>query len=166
MFACGEWVVYGIHGVCKVLDLEMRSVDRKPAHYYVLEPLNQTGDRYYIPTQNQAATAKLRPILTRAQLDELLADSQCSSWIADENQRKQLYRTLINNTDPAELIRIVRMLYRQKEELLVSGKKFHLCDENFLRDAEKLLNTEFSLILNMDQQEVKEYVRRAIGITD
>lgn len=165
MFVRGDWLVYGIHGVCCVLDLETRSVDRKMVEYYVLEPLEQPGARYYVPTQNQAAVAKLRPILTKEELDSLLCseDTASDAWIADENQRKQRYRELINSTDLVALICMVRTLHRQKAALLASGRKFHLCDENFLRDAEKLLSSEFSQVLSIPPEDVGQYIQNKIG---
>jgi hypothetical protein len=39
-----------------------------------------------------------------------------------------------------------------------------MCDENFLRDAEKLLSTEFSLVLGIGQNEVGEYIQTALGM--
>lgn len=55
VYQVGDQVLYGIHGVCRILELEVRSVDRKKVEYYVLEPLEQPGARFYVPTQNQAA---------------------------------------------------------------------------------------------------------------
>lgn len=168
MFACGDQVIYGIHGVCDVLDLEMRTVDRKKVEYYVLEPIEQPGARYYVPTQNQAAVAKLRPILSKQELDTLLRseDTGKDSWIADENQRKQRYRELITSGDRAALICMIRTLHRQRSAQLASGRKFHLCDDNFLKDAEKLLSAEFALVLNIQPHEVGKYIQDVIGVTD
>ena len=42
-----------------------------------------------------------------------------------------------------------------------AGRKLHLCDENFMRDAEKLLNAEFSLVLNIAPNEVEGYILSA-----
>lgn len=164
----GDQVIYGIHGVCSILDLEIRTVDRKKIEYFVLEPVEQPGSRYFVPTQNQAAVAKLRPILTRQELDALLSseDADQDAWIADENQRKQHYRELINSGDRAALIAMVRTLHRQRSSQIAAGKKFHLCDENFLKDAEKLLSTEFALVLNIRPNEVGQYICDAIGIAD
>ena len=94
MFQQGSQVVYGMHGVCVILGLEIRTVNRNKVEYYVLEPVKQPGDRYYVPTQNAAAVAKLKPILTKEQLDALLSSPEATSdaWITDENQRKQKYR--------------------------------------------------------------------------
>lgn len=91
---------------------------------------------------------------------QLLRSEQAQqiNWITDEGKRKQHYRELITGSDRAALISMVRALHKHKQEQTASGRKFHFCDENFLRDAEKLLNTEFSLVLDIPQDRVAEYV--------
>lgn len=164
MFQIGDRVLYGIHGICQILTLEMRKIDRKLIEYYVLEPVDQPGARYYVPTQNEAAVSKLRPIMTQQELGELLSAAAAGedAWISDENQRKQHYRELINSGDRVALLQMVHSLHKHKEEQAAAGRKFHLCDENFLRDAQKLLESEFSLVLNMDQDKVGTYVQNAL----
>lgn len=160
MYRIGEKVVYGIHGVCTVTELEIKTVDRQKVQYYVLEPLEQPGARYYIPTHNPAAVAKLSPLMTRAELASLLEDRRIpeGTWITDENQRKQRYRELIAGSNRSAVLAMVRALRAHKAEQLAQGRKFHLCDENFLRDAEKLLCAEFSVVLELPQQEAAAYL--------
>lgn len=160
MYRIGEKVVYGIHGVCTVTELEIKTVDRQKVQYYVLEPLEQPGARYYIPTHNPAAVAKLSPLMTRAELASLLEDRRIpeGTWITDENQRKQRYRELIAGSNRSAVLAMVRALRAHKAEQLAQGRKFHLCDENFLRDAEKLLCAEFSVVLELSQQEAAAYL--------
>ena len=164
MYSVGDHVVYGIHGVCRILCQEERTVDRKKVLYFVLEPLDQPGARFYIPAQNQAALSKLRPVLSRHELDALLASQEVrrDHWVEDENQRKQRYRELINSGDRAGLICMVGSLYRHKEAQAAAGRKFHMCDDNFLRDAEKLLNSEFSLVLQIPASQVQAYILEAL----
>ena len=165
MYAPGQTVVYGIHGVCKILETQIRRVDRKNVEYFVLEPVQQPGSLFYIPTQNQTALSKLRPLMTRTQFDAIVTGSQPGEdpWICDENQRKQKYRELITAADGAQLVAMVRALYKHKREQLSAGKKFHLCDENFLRDAERLLNGELAMVLNMEPQNVSGYMKTLFG---
>lgn len=160
MFQIGDQVVYGIHGVCCIRCLEERTVDRRRIKYFALEPLDQPGARFYVPAENPAALAKLRHLISRADLDVLLSSEEIrqSSWIADENQRKQRYRELINSGDRVELLRMINSLHQHKTEQTAAGRKFHLCDENFLRDAQKLLDAEFSLVLDIHPAEVGEYI--------
>lgn len=166
MYQTGNLVVYGIHGVCRIVELEERTVDRKRVQYYVLEPLEASGARYLIPTHNEAAVAKLRPVMSREALEEMLRSENVreDAWIADENQRKQHYRELINSGDRAALVRMVSTLHRHKAAQASAGRKFHLCDDNFLRDAEKLLSSEFSLVLGIEPSQVGNYVLTAMRV--
>ena len=165
MLQIGTQVVYGIHGVCTIVDVEIRRVDRKNVEYFVLEPISQPGTRCYVPTQNQAAISKLRPILAREELEALfqVGAVQTDVWISDENKRKLKYRELISNCDRVALIGMIRMLLKHKQEQLDAGRKFHLCDENFLRDAQKLLSSECSFVLGIPKDEVSQYIMSRIG---
>ena len=160
MLQVGSQVVYGIHGVCSIIDVEIRIVDRKKVEYFVLAPIEQPNARFYVPMRNGVALSKLRPLLTKPQLEALLVseDTHQDCWIPDENRRKQKYRELISAADRAALISMIRALHRHREEQLAAGRKFHLCDENFLRDAHKLLCSEFSLVLGISQAEVDNYI--------
>ena len=160
MLQLGSMVLYGIHGVCTVAEVEQRIVDRKKVDYYVLTPKDQPAARFYVPTQNQAALSKLRPLLSKEALEELLSSDQTRQdcWIQQENLRKLKYREMINNCDRPALLSMIRVLYKYREEQLAAGRKFHLCDENFLRDAQKLLCSEISHVLEIPAAEVNAYL--------
>lgn len=164
MYQVGDKVVYGIHGVCMVADQEERLIDRKRVTYLVLEPVGQEGSRYLVPTHNAAAMAKLKHMLSKEELEALMDSDevQADGWIRDENQRKQTYRELISSGDRARLMQMVRTLYRHRKAQAVAGKKTHLCDENFLRDAEKLLVSECSIVLEMEPDQAKQYIRNKL----
>lgn len=165
MFQIGEQVVYGIHGICTIRDLEERIVDRKTIKYFVLEPMEQSAAKYYIPSENPAALAKLRHIISRDDLDKLLSSDEIreNCWITDESRRKLRYKELINSCDRVALLQMINALHVHKQEQAAMGRKFHLCDENFLRDAEKLLNAEFSLVLGIPSDEVENYILSALA---
>ena len=160
MYNRGEQVLYGSHGVCLINDIEVKFVDRKEITYYVLEPLEQPGSRYYIPAHNKTAVAKLSRLLSSEELQAILVSVKNSDdgWILDEGKRKQRYRELINSGDRAALLGMIHALYRHKQEQIEAGRKFHLCDENFLHDAEKLLREEFSLVLEIPKEQVGNYI--------
>lgn len=160
MFEVGNSVVYGIHGVCVILNVETRVVDKKKVEYYVLEPALQPGARYYVPVHNEQAVAKLKPILTQQELNALLASDAVDKevWLDDENSRKQHYRALIASGDRAALISMIRTLLHHREAQRSSGRKFHLCDETFLKDAQKLISGEFAWVLGIDPDQVENYI--------
>lgn len=165
MYQVGDQVVYGIHGVCCVADQEERTVDRKRVTYLVLEPVGQDGSRYLVPTHNAAAMAKLRKMLSREDLERLLQSEEvrADSWIRDENQRKQTYRDLISSGDRVKLMQMVCTLYKHKAAQVAAGRKVHLCDDNFLRDAEKLLASEISIVMDMEFDQAKKYMKEHLN---
>lgn len=161
MYEAGSWVVYGIHGVCRVIGKEKQLVDRKRTEYLVLEPVGQSESRYYLPTANPAAMSKLKEVLPAGELEALISSDVVREdcWIAEENQRKQHYRDLISNGDRVSLMQMVSSLYRYKAAQSAAGRKFHQCDENFLRDAEKLLSSEIALVLELTPEQARDYLR-------
>lgn len=164
MYQSGEFVVYGIHGVCRVLGKEKQLVNRKRTEYLVLEPMAQNESKFYLPTQNPTAMGKLKAVLSRDEMDVLMASEEIRQdcWIQEENLRKQHYRDLIGSGDRVALLRMVSSLYRYKDEQAAAGRKFHQCDDNFLRDAEKLLCSEISLVMELEPEKAREYLRNQL----
>lgn len=153
MYQVGQYIVYGSHGVCQIMDLEEKSIDHKLVQYYALEPLSRPGTRYYIPVHNAIAVGKLRLPLSRGEISAMVdipVDDAC--WIADENRRKIYYRELIGNLEPQTLFAMVRLLRLHRQEQLKNGRKFHVNDANFLKDAENLLASEIAFVLGVDKE--------------
>lgn len=161
MYQTGDKVLYGMHGICLVADLEKRVIDGKQVTYLVLEPAGQIGSRFLVPTHNAAVMSKVRPVMSREALEELLSSEVVreDAWVRDEGQRKRLYRELISSCDRQRLAQMICSLYRYRGALAVSGKKFHMCDENFLRDAEKVLSGEIAAALEIPTTEAIKYLR-------
>lgn len=162
MYQVGELVVYGMHGVCRVVSQEERLVDKKRLNYLALEPVGHGDSRFLVPTQNASAMAKLQPVLSKEELEAMITseDVKTGEWIRDENQRKQTYRELIGSGDRKRLMRMVHTLYRHKANQITLGKKNHLCDENFLHDAEKLLIGEISIVLRLEPEQARAYIHK------
>ncbi len=164
MYQAGEWVVYGVHGVCRVAGIEKQLVGRKRTPYLVLEPLAQSESRFYLPVESETAMGKLQSVLTREALTDLLTSQEIrrSEWIQEENQRKLYYRELIHSGNRTDLLKMVCALYCYRAQLQETGKKFHQCDENFLRDAEKLLASEIALVMELTPDEARDYLREQL----
>lgn len=161
MYESGSYVVYGVQGVCKIIGTEKQLVNRKRTEFLVLEPLVKSESRFYVPTQNSTAMGKILPVISREEL-EFMIDSPAlreDCWISQDNIRKQQYRELLGSGDRMQVLRMVSALYRYKDEQLAAGRKFHQIDDNFLRDAEKLICSELSLVFGMTLEESREYLR-------
>jgi len=159
MYRQGQYVVYGSHGVCQIVDIEEKNIDRKAVQYFVLAPLSRPDARYYIPVHNEIAVGKMRLPLTRQQMEEMTgAEADTSLWIAEENIRKNRYRELIANCDPQGLFMMVRLLRLHRQEQYDLGRKFHVSDANFLKDAEMLLASEIAFVLEITREEAAELI--------
>ena len=160
MYEIGQQVLYGLHGICTIIGIERMRFGSSRENYYILEPLQQPGSKFYVPVNNEAAVAKLSRLMTQQQLLELL---HCDAvrrypWIADESQRKLRFKELINSGDRAQLMGMIGALHRHKQEQLAAGRKFHQSDENFLNDAQKLLNAEFALVFHLEPRAVNGFI--------
>lgn len=161
MYQIGQKIVYGACGVCRVAEEKEESGKA----YLVLEPEGQVNSRYYVPVNHPTAMKKLHPMLTREEMEKLFsfARNNNAAWIADENQRKQLYRELITGSDRQRLVGTMCTLYRYKASRAAEGKKCHVCDNLFLKDAERLLAGEISAVLEMSLEQAKNYLRSQLS---
>ena len=155
MYQIGEKVMYGVHGVCLVAAQEVKQLDRKSVAYLVLEPIGKNHTRYLVPAQNPAALAKLRRMLSREELYDMLESQEVKRglWVEQENQRKQRYRELISGTDTLALMQAICAAYRHREAQTAARRKLHLCD------AEKILVEENMQVLNLTQMEATQLLR-------
>jgi CarD family transcriptional regulator len=167
MYEIGQQVLYGIHGICTVTAIERMRFGKEKAKYYCLEPVDQPGAKFYVPVENAAAVAKLRRLLSREELLELLHSEEVRNypWIADENQRKLRFRELIGSGDRLELMGMICALHRHRKEQLSAGRKFHQSDENFLNDAQKLLNAEFAQVFGLEPKNVNAFILKELENT-
>lgn len=165
MFNIGDRVLYGSHGACEIGSIESMRFGSTRGKYYCLRPLGQPDSRFYVPVDNETALAKLSPLKSREELLALLHsdDVRVNNWIDDENQRKQEYRELISGGDRAKLLNMIYCLHRHREALRETGRKFHQCDENFLHDAQKLLNSEFSVVFELNPADVPAFIEEQLS---
>ena len=161
MFQVGDLVVYGMEGVCRVERTEKLRVGGKLCRYYVLSPVYREGATVYVPAENEELTARMKRILSPEELEALLDGAREDEplWLDDANERRTLYAKVLLSGDRRALMRLVRTLHLRRTKLVSQGKYLRSGDDQVLRDAERMLNGEFALILNIPQQEVPGYVR-------
>ena len=89
-------VVYGIHGVCVIQQIQEQIVDYQKKQYYVLVPVDRADTQYLIPVDNEIAVSKLHPLLTKEELECMLCSKAMLDdvWIPEENLRKMRYKEL------------------------------------------------------------------------
>lgn len=79
--------------------------------------------------------------------------SEDAMWVENENQRKELYRNILAKGDHLELIKMIKAIYAHKAEREAEGKRLHMSDERFFKDAEQILYNEFQFVLDINGKE-------------
>ncbi len=167
MFQIGQTVLYGAEGVCTIEERKMMKVGHTKASYYVLKPVYRNTSTIFVPEDNALLVSRMRPILSPDEIRQLLSEVTQEEliWIEDPNERKVEYQKILCGGERIWLVRLIRTLYLRRQQLQKSGKHLRNGDEQLLRDAEKLLNDEFALVLNISQHEVPEYIRSQIELS-
>ncbi len=159
MFCVGQTVLYGSNGVCMVDDVTEKRIGKTKMQYYVLKPLCNNTSTLFVPTANQQLVSKMRRILTEDEAEAILRDlPPCGDWNDNKQERSEQFRAIITEGSCVELIRLIRLVCTHGQEQLAGGKRLHITDERFLKEAEKMICEEFSLVLHISRDEVLERI--------
>lgn len=166
MFQVGDRILYGGSGACIIEQIETIRFGRSRERYYVLRPIFQNTAVIYVPVNNAELVSKMREMPSRETVDSLIAGipTAGSVWVEDAQERKTCFEQIMRNGNCADRIRLIRTLFLHKRKRLSEGKNLHVSDENFLRDAKKLLCDEFAYPLQMEPSQVLDYMRTKLGL--
>ena len=158
----GDYVRYGTNGVCVIADVEaIPSTDRRSiTTYYVLLPIAESGTRIFVPLDDPTLLGKMRAVLTRSEIDHAIRESACTplEWLPDRNRRTEAFKTIIKNAQPLPLLQLCSCIHARRSTLALEGKRLSGSDEAFLKQAEKLVENEFSFSLGLPRQDVSAYI--------
>lgn len=160
MFQIHDVVVYGVQGVCKIVATEDRRIGGECKTYFVLKPQNHPEATFYVPTWNENALAKMRKVMTKEAVDDLIDSmpDKTPIWIENEKERKETYKNILAGGDHAAVISMIQALYLRKKEREAAGKRLHMSDEHFMKEAEQLLYHEWQYVLNLDKAGLMDYI--------
>ncbi len=160
MFAVGETVAYGSIGVCKICEISENKLTGIVRQYYVLHPVDSDKNVIYVPIDNEKLVSRMRPIPTKKELRRLIDESakQNVEWIDNNLERAQVYRDILADGDFKMNIKLLRTLHARSLSLLENGRHLPKSDERIYKDCSKLIGSELSSILDMDQTEVLQLI--------
>ena len=160
MFEVNDVVVYGSQGVCEIIGVDEQKVDGVLKKYFVLKSKNDKGATFYVPTWNEKAWSKMRKVMTKEAVNDLIDSmpSKTPTWIINENERKETYKKILASGDQAAIISMVQALFMHKMEREAEGKRLHMSDEHFMKDAEQILYNEWQYVLNLDKAGLMNYI--------
>ena len=152
MFQVNAVIIYGAQGVCKIIGTEEKNVSGRKKTYFVLKPVVDKGATIFVPTDNEQVLQKMRRLLTKDEIHKLIDSmrSENAVWVENENERKEIYRNILAKGDHLELIKMIKAIYAHKVQREVEGKRLHMSDERFFKDAEQILYNEFQYVLDLN----------------
>jgi CarD family transcriptional regulator len=79
-------------------------------------------------------------------------------WIDDSRERSEYFKAALKTRKSEEWVKLIRTLYLEKEARSAVGKTLMKIDEDIMNTAEKQLNEEFAIALNISPDEVIPYI--------
>ena len=161
MFKINDMIIYGTQGVCKIEDIEEKTFSGVHKTYFVLKPINEKGSTVYAPTDNEFVLKKMRRLLTKDEIHKLIDSmpEENTVWIENESERKALYKEVLAGGEHLELIRMIKAIYAHKNEREAEGKRLHMSDERFFKEAEQILYNEFQYVLHLScKEDLMKYI--------
>lgn len=156
MFEINMDVIYGMNGVCRIVDIRNETFGEEEKLYYVLNPISDLDATIYVPVNNPKSVSKMKTILTKDEVYELIHSMPQEPIIQEKNSkvRKEIFTQIIKEGDRRELIKLIKTVYVQKKQREKEGKKVWASDETALKKAERILYEEFAVVLELHYDEV------------
>ena len=152
MFKVDDYIMYGRTGVCKVIDItNEKFINGEERKYYVLSPIHNNNNTIIkIPLDN--TKVPMRKIISKEDVTSLINDMSNMEelWIDDEKKRSNEFKTMLKSGKCEDLIKLIS----NKRH----SKKLNKADKEIIKEAERLVNEEFAIILNISPKEVNSYI--------
>jgi CarD family transcriptional regulator len=158
-YSVGEYVVYGVNGVCRFDRIEKKNFSGSDEKAYcILLPIDSVSSTYYV--EEDKLDERVRRVMTVDEINSLI-DSMPeipAEWDDDNNQRKSDYREVLASGDFRRLIGMTRSLYSFREKQKENNKKLPVADDKSMKAAENILYSEFAYVLGIPFEDVENYI--------
>jgi CarD family transcriptional regulator len=161
MLSVGDSFIYDGHGICELMEIREMNIDDETRPYYVLKPVFGNGlATLYVPVGNENLKTKMRRLLSTDEIHGFIGGmpGEDSIWIEDKRKRKEFYKEILSNGDRVLLVRLIKAVFLHRQKLNAMGRKLYVSDEQFMRDAEKMLYDEFAYVLGMKREDVLSFI--------
>lgn len=157
-------VLRGAQGICRIQQIEEKSIGASRRLYYVLKPVYHEDSTIFVPVDNPALTGKMHRLLRAQEVLQLVSGlaGDDGLWVEDEAQRREAYEQILRSGDRVGMARLIRALSLQKVRLGAQHKKLHAAEEAILKEAERELNEEFAYVLGLSLEETPAFIRNLI----
>jgi CarD family transcriptional regulator len=164
MFKVNVYVVYGSVGVCQIRDIRKDEYNiNDETKYYVLKPVYGDNMTIKIPVNNP--NVSMRAVLTKEEVLSLIVTMPINEtiWIDDNRERSEQFTAVLRTGKTEECAKLIKTIYLEKEARSAEGRTVTKKDEDILNIAEKHLNEEFAIVLDISPDEVAPYILEHIS---
>ena len=160
MWKLGDTVMYGAAGICGISDIRDEKFGDEIKKYFILKPVFDDKNTFFVPSFNETLMSKLRPVLTKDEVLALIgrmpAIEPC--WIDNDKIRQESYKEILDSGNRDKVVAVAKALYNRREMLTEKGKKLRTSDEIVMRNAEMLIENECAHVLGMTRVEVRDLI--------
>ncbi len=164
IFNNGDYVVYAGNEVCRYSGVVEKCFDGvNKQEYCMLVPVYSSNSAYYLPVQK--CDEKIRHILSKSEIESIISTTKGEKipWNSDKNARKIEFSQIVRSNNFRQIFMMLKTIYDEKKSLEQRGKKLFSADEKAFNEGERLVRQEFSIVLDMNENEVDDYLRNCFG---
>ncbi len=167
-FHVGEYVSYGRNSICRITDIRYEKFGDAKKLYYVLRPVYDEQATIYVSVHAPTLEEQMKHVLSKEEIDAVIAGAESIKrpWIANSKERQIQYEQMLRSGRRTDVLWLVKVLGKHKEDTIKEGRKFYSSDERILQAAERIIIEEFAFVLHMDKEEVISYIIEKCKMTD
>ena len=166
-YAVNDYVIYGKSGLCYVKEIKKMSLANGPlAEYYILNGAKANSVTIYVPCDKENLVAKMRRPMTKDEIENILhsARGQEMLWIDNNIERAERFKEITDSENYRDWLLLASCLHMKKLEKHAMKKHLSGRDENTLKLLEKLIEEEFCYSLNLEKNQVAEYIKDKLSV--
>lgn len=165
MYRSGDYVVKIPEGVCEIEavgTIDMSGIDKRK-QFYSLVPVVGNTSKIYIPVDK--ADGRIRSVISREDAMSFIKSIPGIEVkeISDERMREQEYKDAILSGDYEKLVSIIKLIYMRIQKRSKQGRKATATDDRYFRQAENILFSELSFVLDIPKDRMEQFIADTIG---
>lgn len=163
MYAIGDTVFYGAHGICKIKDIQEQQFHGTNQPYYTLKSALYPSMILYHPVHTK--DSRLKKIISKEYALQII---DCFRFPADEWQerntaRSQLFKAAVASADHLKIAQFLNTILRKQLEITEQSKKLAAQDTQMMQQVSTILFDELSLALNIPKDKITKQIEDIIS---
>ena len=162
MFNVNDKVVYGLNGVCTIVDIKPLQFDShrdQSAKYFYLHPIGSKEDHViYVPVDKVIGDAcVMRNLLGDQELESVVENIPNIQplCLKNEKNRREEYKTALLSLDPEKCVALIKSVKNRRRCCTTQRKNISETDLEYEKLATKFICLELSEVLSITYEEAE-----------